>query len=200
MLLLRRLLPELAKFGVVGVLGIVVDVGGFNLLRYDAGFRDYPLTAKVLSAAAATVASWLGHRYWTYSQARRRGREARREFVWFLVFCTIGTGIAIACLWFTHYVLDLTSPLDDNLSGNVIGLVLATAFRWWSYRTFVFRSMPADGAVDLVEAPRFWRPDQWPRLIRQERSRIVSTRKIISNPSRSVLPKSPVTEDTPTRG
>lgn len=188
-MLLRRLLPELSKFGVVGILGIVVDVGGFNFLRYAGGLHDYPLTAKVVSAAAATLASWLGHRYWTYSHARRRGREARHEFVWFLVFCTIGTGIAIVCLWFTHYVLGLTSPLDDNISGNVIGLVLATAFRWWSYRTFVFRTTPAAGAVD-----------QWPRRIHQERSRIFSTSRIISKPSRSVLPKSPVTEDTPTRG
>ena len=38
----------------------------------------------------------------------------------------------------SHDVLGLTSRLDDNISANVIGLGLATAFRFWSYRTFVF--------------------------------------------------------------
>lgn len=195
MAFLRRILPELSKFGVVGLLGIVVDVGGFNLLRVVA--NEGPLTAKIVSAAAATIASWLGHRYWTYSHARRP--DAHNEFAWFILFCTLGTGIAVGCLWFTHYVLGLTTALEDNISGNVIGLVLATAFRWWSYRTFVFTSAPAGGDAEPVEAQRR-QPAQRPRRIRQERSRIFSTSSIISKPSSTVFPKSPVTEDTPTRG
>lgn len=149
MLALRRILPELAKFGVVGLLGFVVDVGGFNLLRYagpggEGPLHHYVLTAKVVSSAASIVASWLGHRYWTYSHARRP--EVHHEFFWFLTFSIIGTGLATGCLWFSHYVLDLRSVLADNISANGIGLVIATAFRWWSYRTFVFSGTPTDDA------------------------------------------------------
>jgi hypothetical protein len=46
--------------------------------------------------------------------------------------------IALACLAVSHYLLDLRSPLADNISANGVGLVLGTLFRFWAYRRFVF--------------------------------------------------------------
>ena len=62
----------------------------------------------------------------------------RREFALFVLFSAIGLAIAVACLAISHYVLDFTSPLADNVAANVVGLGLATAFRFWSYRRWVF--------------------------------------------------------------
>ena len=50
----------------------------------------------------------------------------------------------LGCLWVTHSWLGsywpvLTSRLADNISGNIIGIGLATLFRFWAYRRFVFR-------------------------------------------------------------
>lgn len=137
--LIIHLMPQLTKFALVGLIGFVVDVGGFNLLRFAGGegpLYDYPLTAKVLSAALATVVAWLGNRYWTFRNVRRA--EPHREFVLFVTMCTIGTGIALGCLALSHYVLDLRSPLADNISANGVGLALATTFRFWAYRSLVF--------------------------------------------------------------
>jgi putative flippase GtrA len=122
----------------VGVLGTLIDVGGFNLLRFagHGALSGHPLTAKVLSAAVATVLSWLGNRYWTFRHTRRAA--AHHEFVLFATVSMLGTGIALACLAFSHYVLRLTTPLADNIAANVIGLVLATSLRFWIYRTHVF--------------------------------------------------------------
>jgi putative flippase GtrA len=147
----RPLLVQFTKFGLVGAMGFVVDVGGFNLLRYAGGagpLYDYPLSAKVVSAVAATAVSWLGNRYWTFRHTRRKA--AHHEFLLFSVMATIGTGIAMACLWLSHYVLDLRSPLADNISANGIGLALAMAFRFWAYRRHVF-SEDNDGSA-LAEA------------------------------------------------
>lgn len=133
------LLPELGKFGVVGIIGLVVDAGGFNLLRFAGGegpLHDAPLTAKIVSSALATIVSWLGHRYWTFSHGRRD--TVHHEFLLFVVMCTIGTAIAVGCLWLSHYVLGLQSALSDNIAANVVGLGLGTAFRWWAYRSVVF--------------------------------------------------------------
>jgi putative flippase GtrA len=133
------LVAQLAKFGVVGCSALIVDVGLFNLLRYGGGHGplfDYPVTAKVISSVVATAVSWLGNRYWTFRDTRRV--HARREFALFVVMCTAGLLISLACLATTHYLLGLTSPLADNLSANVIGLFLGTAFRFWAYRRFVF--------------------------------------------------------------
>jgi len=136
---LRALMHEAAKFGLVGAVGFVVDVSIFNVLRYagDPGVLEHkPLTAKALSVTAATVVTYLGNRHWTW---RDRVRSARhREAFLFFVFNGLGMMIALACLAFSHYVLGLHSVLADNVSANLVGLVLGMLFRFWTYRTFVF--------------------------------------------------------------
>jgi putative flippase GtrA len=138
------------KFGVVGAIAFVVDVGTFNLLRFDLGgggpLEHKPLTAKVISTALASIVAWLGNRMWTFRHRERR--RLHRELVLFALFNVAGMVIAVACLWFSHYVLDLRSPLADNISANGVGLALGTLFRFWTYRTFVFRAdlSPAEDA------------------------------------------------------
>lgn len=147
---LRSLAHEAAKFGVVGALGFVVDVGLFNLLRFagEPGVLEHkPLTAKAISVAAATVVTYLGNRHWTW---RDRVRGARhREAILFFTFSGLGMGIALACLGFSHYALGLNSPLADNISANLVGLALGMVFRFWSYRTFVFTAPEEETAPSL---------------------------------------------------
>ena len=135
---------ELLRFGTVGGVAFVVDTGLFNLLRFGPGdlLADKPLTAKVLSVAVATIVAWLGNRYWTFSD--RKTQTQLREFIGFVVVNIGGMGIALGCLWFSHYVLDLRSPLADNISANGVGLVLGMVFRYLAYRTFVFTAKPAE--------------------------------------------------------
>jgi putative flippase GtrA len=138
------LVADVGRFGVVGVVALVVDVVGFNLLRFAGGegpLYDKPLTAKVLSTVAATLVAYAGNRYWTYRHRARTGFA--REYLLFFVLNAVGLGIALSCLWTSHYLLGLDSPLADNISANVIGLFLGTTFRFWSYRRWVFREHPA---------------------------------------------------------
>ena len=145
----RARIGELARFGSVGALAYVVDVGLMNLLRFGPGeiLGAKPLTAKVVSVAVATMVAWLGNRYWTFSD--RRSSSRGRELAGFALVNVGGMVIAVGCLWFSHYVLDLTSPLADNVSANLVGLVLGTAFRYLAYRRFVFNNVPD---ADLVRA------------------------------------------------
>jgi putative flippase GtrA len=140
---------EVVKFGAVGALAFVVDVGVFNLLRFGLGdggvLETKPLSAKVVSAATATLVAWLGNRLWTFRHRRRA--SAGHELALFVAFNVAGMAIALSCLGVSHYLLDLTSPRDDNVSANGVGLVLGTLFRFWAYRTFVFRGELADDPV-----------------------------------------------------
>jgi len=133
----ENLVHEAAKFGVVGLVSLVVDVGLFNLLCYGTGpLHGKVLTAKIVSVSVATTVAYFGNRYWTF---RHRGRTSfGREYVLFFVLNGVGLAISVGCLWFSHYALGLTSPLADNISANVIGLGLGTLFRFWSYRRWVF--------------------------------------------------------------
>ena len=154
----RHLGPEATKFAIVGLTGVGVQIVAFNLLRYAGPGRvgvleDKPITAQVLAIALATVVTYFGNRYWTYHH-RARG-DVRRELPVFVLLNGIAIAIGALCLAVSHYVLDLTSPLADNLSGNVIGLGLGTLFRFWSYRKFVFtgeaRIPPEDPASGVPD-------------------------------------------------
>jgi len=146
------LLQQIAKFGVVGLVALVVDVGLFNLLRFAGGegpLYDKPLTAKIVSVIVATTVAYIGNRIWTFSDRGRTG--VAREYLLFFVLNGIALGITLSVLWFSHYALGLTSPLADNISANIIGLGLGTLFRFWSYRKWVFPEVPdrvlADEAI-----------------------------------------------------
>ncbi len=134
-----HLVEEVAKFGVVGIVAFVVDVGVFNLLRFhssNALLNEKPLTAKIISTILATLVAYVGNRFWTFRDRDRVG--GKRELVLFFVLNAIGLAIALGCLVLSHYVLGFTSPLADNISANGIGLVLGTMFRFWAYRRWVF--------------------------------------------------------------
>ncbi|HEX8495873.1 MAG TPA: GtrA family protein [Actinomycetales bacterium] len=148
---------EMVKFGAVGAVAFVVDLGVFNLLRFGLGdggpLEHKPLTAKAISVVVATTVAWLGNRFWTFRHRRRA--SARREAVLFFFFNAAGLVIALACLGVSHYLLGFRSALADNIAANGIGLVLGTLFRFWAYRRFVFNAeLAQDGLAPVPEVTR----------------------------------------------
>lgn len=139
---LGHLIRELMKFGVVGGSAYVIDILLFNVALHAS---DKPLTSKTISTVVATTWSYAGNRYWTF---RRRSRSSvRREYTLFFVLNGLGLLIALFCLWVSHYVLGFTGTLADNVAANVVGLGLGTAFRFWSYRRFVFPELLPEPAA-----------------------------------------------------
>ncbi|MCY7287257.1 MAG: GtrA family protein, partial [Cryobacterium sp.] len=84
-----------------------------------------------------------GNRYWTFREHRRQ--NFLLELFEFAVIAVLGLAISLLCLWISHYVLGFTSLLADNISGNVIGLVFATTFRFLLYRYWVYGHHRSDG-------------------------------------------------------
>ena len=138
---------EIAKFGIVGLSALVIDIGLFNVLRFygpdgQGPMFDRPISSKIISVAVATTFAYFGNRYWTF---RHRGRtNMGREYLMFFALNGAAMVIAIGCLWFSHYLMGWDSALADNISANVVGLGLGTMFRFWSYRKFVFPAIPND--------------------------------------------------------
>lgn len=133
-----HLVHEVAKFGVVGAVALVVDVAVFNFLLYHSSglLHGKPTTAKIVSTSIATVVSYIGNRFWTFRHRDRVGNA--REYLLFFLLNGVGLAIAAGCVAFSNYVLDLTSPLANNIAANVVGLGLGTLFRFWAYRRWVF--------------------------------------------------------------
>lgn len=137
------ILKEAAKFGVIGALAFVVDTLTFAYLIYGMpGPGDGPLFGhyKISSAVAtlvATLVSWVGNRYWTFRDKRNVKRT--RELLLFGFFNAVGLAITVGCVMLAVDVLDLRG-LGWETTARSVGIVLGTLFRFWTYRTFVFRA------------------------------------------------------------
>ncbi|MFE2379010.1 GtrA family protein [Streptomyces sp. NPDC059398] len=123
---------EIAGFALAGLCAYAADLGLFVALRSGAGWG--PISAKSVSFLAGCTVAYLGNAFGTY-----RGRRVGwREYTVFFGVNIAGAAVQLLCLAVSHYVLGLTSPRADTVSGAVVGMALATCLRFWGTRTLVF--------------------------------------------------------------
>jgi putative flippase GtrA len=142
-----ELIPELAKFGVVGLIGSVIDLGGAAYLHGAVGVG--PMVSKGLSLTAATVVTYLGSRFWTF---RHRVNQALlREGALFVALNIVGLAIAECVIALVTYGLDMKGTLAYN-AASVVGTGFGTIFRYFSYKKWVFLAGAPGAAVAAGEA------------------------------------------------
>ncbi|MBT3153279.1 GtrA family protein [Streptomyces sp. CHD11] len=139
---LRRLFREVAKFGAVGGAGVLVNLGVFNLVRQVTDLQV--VRASVIATIVAIVFNYVGFRYFAYRDRDKSGRT--REMSLFLLFSAIGLVIENGVLYTATYGFGWDSSLQSNIF-KFVGIGVATLFRFWSYRTWVFRALPARAPV-----------------------------------------------------
>ncbi|MFD9108159.1 GtrA family protein [Streptomyces bottropensis] len=139
---IRGVWREAAKFGVVGALAFVVDNGGYNLLVFGlpggtegGAMGAAPVRASVVATTAAALFSWAGNRYWTYRHRHRANMT--QELALFLFVNVVGVAITAGTVFASRQVLGLESMGSDN-AARVFGWALATLFRFFTYRRYVF--------------------------------------------------------------
>lgn len=138
---------ELVKFGAVGGAGLLVNLGVFNLVRH---LTDLPVVrASVIATVVSIVFNYIGFRYFTYRDRDKSGRT--KELTLFLLFSAVGLVIENGLLFAATYGFGWDSPLQSNVF-KFLGIGVATLFRFWSYRTWVFRALPAKEAVASAES------------------------------------------------
>lgn len=134
---------ELLKFGIVGATTFFIDTAIFYVLKWTI-LEPKPVTAKVFAVLVATIVSYILNREWSFRT--RGGRERHHEAALYFLVSGIAVGLYAAPLWISRYVLHLQTPytgrlmeeIADFTSGQVIGLLLGMAFRWWAFRRWVF--------------------------------------------------------------
>ncbi|QDY77044.1 GtrA family protein [Streptomyces qinzhouensis] len=146
---LHQLVREVAKFGAVGGVGVLVNLAVFNLVRQTT---EIPVVrASIIATVVAIAFNYVGFRYFTYRDRDKTGRT--RELSLFLLFSVIGLVIENGILYAATYGFDWDSPLQSNFF-KFFGIGVATMFRFWSYRTWVFRHQPEQPeAVAAGESP-----------------------------------------------
>jgi putative flippase GtrA len=138
-----RLVGEILRFMAVGFISTVCAVVLYNWLTYEpygiwSPLHEHVTWSYIVSHGIGMLVSYDLSRRWTFKQ-RSGAKKAGEGFVSYAIINIITmTTIPLGCLWLSRHALGLTSPLDDNLSGNVVGLVLSQIARFYLFRTFVF--------------------------------------------------------------
>lgn len=143
----RRLLREAAKFGAVGGAGLLVNLVVFNLVRHLTGIPV--VRASIIATVVSIAFNYVGFRYFTYRDRDKGGRT--KELTLFLLFSAVGLVIENGILYTATYGFGWDSPLQSN-AFKFIGIGIATLFRFWSYRSWVFKALPAREAVAGAES------------------------------------------------
>jgi putative flippase GtrA len=125
---------EFAKFAVIGIAGVFVTNAVYDLLYLHHGVG--PVASTTIATVVAAVATYLGNRYWSFRGRKRTG--VTREVITFAALNGVGLLIQDAATACNYYLLGLG---HDKLAAFValnFGIALATLFRFWSYRRFVW--------------------------------------------------------------
>jgi putative flippase GtrA len=136
----QRLIHEAAKFGVVGVVGVFITNGGYALLHNTVGLG--PVTSTTIATIVATAISYVANRYWSFRHRERT--TVAREGVIFFILNGVGLLIQDAVVAFNYYILSNGNNKAAEFIALNAGIALATLFRFWSYRKWVWAA-PVDG-------------------------------------------------------
>ena len=129
----RRIALEVAKFGVVGGSGVAVNFLLFNFLLHFLKWA--PMTATVLASIVAMGTNYLGFRFFAY---RDRAKRTRQQILLFFVFSGIGVAVESGLFYVAYHGMAMDGPLGSNIA-KAGSIVLASAFRFLVYRTWVFQ-------------------------------------------------------------
>ena len=91
---MKKLIAQLMKFGVVGVIAFIIDYG---LLAPTEAFGVNYLVSATISFTVSVVFNYVASMRYVFTH--KEGMSRRREFIIFVVLSVIGLGINNACMW-----------------------------------------------------------------------------------------------------
>jgi len=124
---------QFLRFGVVGIVGFLVDAGVLQLMLW-LGLGPY--RGRLVSFLAAATGTWLGNRRFTFNADRER--PSHREWLRYVSLMVVGGvvnyGAYVTCLMGSALVQ--TYPVIGVAVGSIAGLVV----NFLSSRYLVFKA------------------------------------------------------------
>lgn len=114
---MQKLIQQILKFGVVGVLAFLIDYGLLMLLSQAFGMD--PVLSAGISFCVSVVFNYLASMKYVFTHREDMSRQ--REFVIFIVLSVIGLGINELCM------LAGVSALGDSALAVTVTKMFATA-------------------------------------------------------------------------
>lgn len=86
---------QAGKFGLVGIMNTVIDLGIFNVLSQVFGV--YVVVANIISVGVAIVNSYIWNKNWTFQDKSKENSVGK--FAKFVIFSLIGMGLQTFMVW-----------------------------------------------------------------------------------------------------
>lgn len=134
---------KFGKFGEVGGLNFLVDLGVLNILIWATGFSTgiYYSVFKGISFIAAVTNSYFWNKFWVFSDAQKQDqtKEAGKFFVASVLGLAFNVALASAIVFFgPKFVGGINSTTWASI-GSVVGSISAILFNFVLYKIWVFK-------------------------------------------------------------
>lgn len=140
---LKKLIVEINKFVLVGLMNTGIDFGVLNLLMWATGIDKgrWLILLNMISFGTAVVNSYFWNKFWTF-KAKDSSRVSW-EFSQFLIVSIIGliinTSIVYLLATFTSPMFGLSQRIWTNLA-KVTATALSLVWNFLGYKFIVFKS------------------------------------------------------------
>ena len=141
----KKVLAEIIRFGIIGVLATFVDWGIFRILSRYLGV--YYILSSIFSFSVSVIFNYLFSRAWVFHVTEKQNLV--REFVLFMITSIIGLGINTLVLWlcveWLFVQLTFLSVIPNDIL-ELLGKAVATfVVMIWNYliRKFLVFKKPA---------------------------------------------------------
>ncbi len=123
-------LAKIIKYGLVGVLGLVVDMGVFYLMHKKMGINY--VVSNITSSSLAVVHNFIMNSYFTFKVTD----DKLKRFVSFYLIALIGMAISTGLLALFIDVLKLDSMISKLISILIVALIQYFFNKKLTFRTY----------------------------------------------------------------
>ena len=120
---------EFTKYFIVGVTGVVIDIGTLMFLKERLNFL--PVIAVMVNQLIVMSYNFLLNKYWSF----RNQELPHKQFVRYIFVSTMNYGVGVAVMYFFNHYLNFDYRLVRI--GTIVVMVPANflLYKYWVYRS-----------------------------------------------------------------
>ena len=138
---MKRLIEQLMKFGIVGIVAFVIDYGLMIVLAEIFGV-NYLLSATI-SFIISVIFNYSASMRYVFTH--KEGMSKRREFIIFVMLSVIGLGINDLLMWLGTGLL----AIDYRLT-KIVATVVVSGWNFITRKKFLDGGAQAEGAEEVA--------------------------------------------------
>ncbi len=129
---MKQTLVEFIKFGIVGVVGFLVDATVVFMLHEKLGAYG----GRIISFLSAVIVTWLLNRSFTFNR-HVRNNDWIKEFTKYISGMCVGGGANLLCYTFIMY--NATANSKNILIATAIGSIVGMIFNFTLSKFIIFK-------------------------------------------------------------